>query len=232
MANFGFQRLILVEPAAPLGSTARAMAMHAHHILEGAERYPTFEEALAEFEVVIGTASLRERGWPDPVLTARELPAWFDQHATGARAAVVFGPEVSGLTSRELARMTALVSIPCAPEQPTLNLAQAAVLVAYELSIGQAPNWVRSHVEPARRAPFRLLERVDRELVELLHLAGFARDRTFRRVRDDIRRVLARAELSEREAMILGGIVRRTRRTLERLRGTATPRPSDSLTAE
>ncbi len=230
MANFGLERLILVEPAAVLGSTARAMAMHAFHVLDRIERYPSYEAALAEFEIVIATASLRERGWPDRVLTARELPEWLERHACGARVAVVFGPEVSGLTSQELARSTALVSIPCAPEQRTLNLAQTVLLVAYELSQGRAASWVPPHVEAARRAPFQLLERVDRELVELLQLAGFARDKTFRRVRGDIRRMLAKAQLSEREAMILGGIVRRTRRSLERYRRAATePGSGDNL---
>lgn len=233
MANFGLERLLLVEPATRLGSTAKALAMHAHHVLERAERHATFEQALAEFDVVVGTASLRERGWPDRVLTARELPEWLQAHGAGGRVALVFGPEVSGLTSEELVRSTVLVSIPCAKAQPTLNLAQSVLLVCYELFQHRPPEATSPARQPARRAPAQLLERVDRELIDLLRSAGFARDTTFLRVGKDLRRLLSRAQLSEREAMILGGIVRRTRRALERARRSGGgPGRSDNLPAE
>jgi tRNA C32,U32 (ribose-2'-O)-methylase TrmJ len=48
---------------------------------------------------------------------------------------VVFGPESSGLTSLELGLCHALVHVPTDPAQPSLNLAQAVLVLAYELRL-------------------------------------------------------------------------------------------------
>ena len=215
MANMGLADLRLVEPAIALGSTARAFAMHAHDILDGAVRYPDLTAALADREVVVGTASLRDRGWTQPVLAPRELPRWLDREAAGARAAIVFGSEVSGLTAAELARAEVLVRIPAAPAQPTLNLAQAVLVVAYELYVARGAPGARE-AAPAERAKVERLERLFDRLEKLLADVGFARDTTFRRVALDLRQLLGRAGLSEREAVILSGVLRRARHALGR----------------
>jgi len=215
MANMGLARLLLVEPAARLGDLARAFAMHAHHVLDGAERHADLDAALAGFDIVVGTASLRDRGWPQPVLAPRDLPAWLAREAAGAAVALVFGPEVSGLTTHELSRSTVLVSIPAAPEQPTLNLAQAVLVLAYELFVARgAPGAVAT--APVARASVRQVERLFADLERLLETTRFARDTTIRKVALDLRQMLARAAVTEREAMILAGILRRTRHALAR----------------
>lgn len=220
MANMGLARLLLVEPAARLGDTARAFAMHAHDILDGAERHPDLASALAPFEVVVGTTSLREREWPQPVLAPRELAGWLARAAPGAPVALLFGPEVSGLAAHELARATALVSIPAAPAQPTLNLAQAVLILAYELYVARgAPGAIAT--TPVARASVRQVERLFADLEQLLAATRFARDTTIRKVSRDLRQMLARAAVTEREATILSGILRRTRHALARSAPTA-----------
>ena len=217
MANMGLGQLVLVEPAPQLGDTAFAFAMHAHPILHDVERQDSLAEALAEFDFVVATASLRERLWPHPIVSPRELPAHLARHAAGARIALVFGAEVSGLSSDELARANVLVSIPAAPENPTLNLAQAVLLVTYELYVARgAPGAIA--LEPVSRATVFQIEHLFGRLQELLVEVGFARDTTIRRVARDLRQLLARASLSEREAALLAGLLRRTRNAFARLR--------------
>ncbi len=209
MANMGLERLLLVEPAPALGDTAFAFAMHAHPILHGAERHESLAEALAGFQFVVATASLRERLWPHPVVAPRDLPAHLASHAAGARVALVFGAEVSGLSSDELARANVLVSIPAAPENPTLNLAQAVLLVAYELYVARgAPGAIA--LAPVARATVFQIDHLFGRLQELLAEVGFARDTTIHRVARDLRQLLARCGLSEREAALLSGLLRRT----------------------
>ncbi len=215
MANMGLGQLLLVEPAPRLGDTAFAFAMHAHPILHAAARAASLAQALAGFDFVVATASLRERLWPHPVVAPRELPAHLAQHAAGARVALVFGAEVSGLTSDELARANVLVSIPAAPENPTLNLAQAVLLVTYELYVARGtPGAIAS--APVARATVFQIEHLFRRLQELLAEVGFARDTTIRRVARDLRQLLARTNLSEREAALLAGLLRRTRNAFAR----------------
>src|SRR5271169_29741 len=133
MANMGLRRLILVEPAAALGPTARAFAVGAREVLEGCSRVGSLREALAPFPRVVGTTSTRDRRPAAPLIGPRELPRRLAADPPGTPVALVFGPEVGGLTNDELACANLVVSVPCAPEQPTLNLAQAVLIVAYEL---------------------------------------------------------------------------------------------------
>src|SRR5262245_2524072 len=71
MANMGLDRLILVEPAAPLGKIARAFAVGAGHVLDAAVRVPSLAAAVAPFARVVGTTSTRDRRLAVPVATAR-----------------------------------------------------------------------------------------------------------------------------------------------------------------
>lgn len=215
MANMGLAELRLVEPAAPTGDVARAFAMHAHHVLDGARRYPDLGAATGDLELLVATASLREREWAQPVLAPRELAGWLSRQAPGARVGLLFGPEVSGLANDELARASVLVSIPAAPAQPTLNLAQAVLVLAYELYLARgAPG--AAYPAPVARANLHQVDRLFSTLEGLLGDVHFARDTTIRKVARDLRQLLARAAVSEREATILSGILRRTRHALGR----------------
>lgn len=217
MANMGLTDLRLVEPAPELGDAAFSFAMHAHSILLGARRHPSLADALGEFDYVVATASLRDRLWPHPVVPPRELSGHLAREAPGARVALVFGAEVSGLTSDELARASVLVSIPAAPANPTLNLAQAVLLITYELYVARgAPGAIA--LEPVSRATVFQIEHLFGRLQELLAEVGFSRDTTIRRVARDLRLLLGRAALSEREAALLSGLLRRTRNALTRAR--------------
>jgi TrmH family RNA methyltransferase len=223
MANTGLVDLRLVEPAAELTETTFAFAMHAHDILRGARRYGSLAEAVGDRELVVATASLRDRPWPQEVLTPRALADRLALPEAPGRVALVFGSEVSGLTGEELARATLLVNIPAAPANPTLNLAQSVLILAYELYLSRgAPGAIAS--VPVERAPVQQVERLFATLERLLEQVGFARDTTIRRVSLDLRQMLARAEMSQREAMILAGILRRSRHAFERVSRGGPPR--------
>lgn len=216
MANMGLDRLILVEPAAQIGRVGTAFAVGAKHILDACERKPSLPEALAPFQRVVGTTSARDRRWDVPLLHPRELPAWLAQDAPGTATALVFGPEVGGLTNDDLALANVLVTIPCSPAQPTLNLAQAVLVLAYELYTARAelpPPATVGHPEPP--ATTGEIDGLFEQATDLLRRIGFDRDNTFQGVLRDLRRLLARATPVSREVSILRGICRRAQRALE-----------------
>lgn len=218
MANMGLERLILVEPAPRLGATARAFAVGAGGVLDGLERCADLAEAIAPFRRVVGTSSGRDRHLDQRVVTARRLPALLAEEDPDVATALVFGPEASGLTRDELALCDPLVVVPCSAVQPTLNLAQAVLVVAYELAQG-AHAAARSESEP--RAAAGEIERLLDHGEALLRSTGFERDDTYRSVVRDLRQLAARARPTEREVQILHGICRRALGTLERLRAAA-----------
>ena len=213
MANTGFSELILVEPAAAIGSTARAFAVGAGGILDGAQYSSSFAEATAPFQFLVGTASQRGRAPQVPVLTLRELPARLADEPV-SRTALVFGPERSGLTTEELARCHLLVQIPAAPEQPTYNLAQAVLLVTHELYLASLEPMATQEAPAA--ATIGEVDGLLKHLHEMLEEVGFDRDDTFAATFRDLRRLANRARLTPREVALLRGILRRAGHALER----------------
>jgi tRNA/rRNA methyltransferase len=242
MANMGLGRLILVEPAAPLGPTVRAFAVGARHVLDGCSRVASLREALAPFPRVIGTTSTRDRRQAVPLIGPRELPERLAADPPGTPVALVFGPEVGGLTNEELACANLVVSIPCAPLQPTLNLAQAVLILAYELYLGRLgdPRLMLAGVGggggvrgvaaevPATSAD---VDGLFDQAAAVLRRIGFDRDSTFPGVLRDLRAAAARAHLSEREAAILRGICRRAGHALARSASAASAASEPSATS-
>ena len=62
---------------------------------------------------------------PSPLISAKVVP-------TGLRTAMLFGPEASGLDNDEVVLADILVTVPLNPSYPSLNLAQAVLLMAWE----------------------------------------------------------------------------------------------------
>lgn len=214
MANFDLERLILVEPATPLRATARAFAVHADDILERAERASDLRTALAGFERIVATTAARDRPWPSRLLTPRELAAALAADPPGTATALVFGPEPSGLTNAELALASRLVRVPTSPRQPSLNLGQAVVILAYELFVGGAAEPGAAGAEPL--ASGEEVAGLFDHARELLARIEFARDATFVGVERDLRRLVARAAPTRREVTLLRGVLRRLGHALER----------------
>ncbi len=226
MANMGLDQLILVEPAAPIGDEARAFAFGAGHVLAAARRVDSLDQALAPFARVVGTTSSRNRALSAPLVDARELPALLPMDSANLATALVFGPEASGLTAEELSHCGILVHIPCSPVQPTLNLSQAVLVVAYELHMARlAAATAAARIDAAAaetaRATHAEVEGLVQHANHLLHAAGFARDSTFDGVLADLRALAVRSPLTPREVTILRGICRRLGHALARRESAA-----------
>jgi tRNA/rRNA methyltransferase len=211
MANTGLEELIIVEPAVQIGRTARAFAVGATPILDRSHRYGSLADAIEPFQQLIGTSSQRSRAPRVPLLTPRQLAASFSSNPQ-PRTALVFGPERTGLTTDELAHCSLLVRIPASPQQPTLNLAQAVLIVAHELFVARLQT--TNDGRQPDRASLGDVEGFLTHLREVLTLVGFNRDDTFASVFRDLRRLTARADLRPREVTILRGILRRTEHQL------------------
>lgn len=131
--TMGFSNLVLVNPGDHLDREARWMAHASEDILENARVCDSLEEAIAESNFVVATTQ-RERGYHFPFFTPEELREKIMPVSAEHRAAIVFGRERTGLTNEELQCCHAITTIPAAISHPSLNLAQAVMVYAYELS--------------------------------------------------------------------------------------------------
>lgn len=132
-ANMGCPDLIIVEPErwdflkAEPTATNKGMA-----VLEKMQIYSNLAEALAPFNQVIGTTA-RAGGWRRNLLHPEAVANNLAKKESGYKAAFLFGPEDRGLTNAEICMCDALVHIPVEPNAASLNLAQAALIMLYEM---------------------------------------------------------------------------------------------------
>jgi len=202
MKNMGLGRLRLVDPPRGLDAEARALAYGAWDVLDGAETAPGLRQAVAPCAFVVGaSARLLASAW-----TPRELAERAAKRAASGRLAVVFGPEASGLSNDELLFCHETVTIPTRVRQPSLNLAQAVLIVAYELHLSQAA--AAAAPEQPHPAAAGVLEPALEALRDALLAIGYLNPANPEALLAELRRLLSRAQPSEREVNLLRGIAR------------------------
>ncbi len=132
--TMGFTRLGLVRPgrlASPDHPMARKMAVKSLDVLEQTRVFDNLDEALVGNDLVVATTSRRGvKGARPPRQLASEL---LDACERGHHIGIVFGNEKTGLGVADLAKAELKLRIPMAADQPSVNLAQATQVVAYEL---------------------------------------------------------------------------------------------------
>ena len=199
MKNFGLGELWLVAPRCRLDRRAYALASHAGDVLDAAREVGSLDEALAGRRHAIGTTA-RHRLEGFEIQAPREgLAALPDEDA-----ALVFGPEDTGLERAELERCQAVLRIPTA-EYASLNLAQAVNVVLYERFLrGAGPATVPA--EPP--APREAVEAMVAHLRELLLRIGYTDAQRERSALHNFRRLFERARPSAREVALLRGLFR------------------------
>lgn len=132
MCNTGLSRLILVGGVDVDDEMARKMASGNYHVIENALHVDTLEEAIAPFNLVVGT-SRRTGKTRRPTHTVRGFAETFMPMMDDNEMVIVFGREKHGLTSAELALCQHRVYIPTHQTHGSLNLSQAVMIVTYEL---------------------------------------------------------------------------------------------------
>jgi TrmH family RNA methyltransferase len=134
--------------------------------------------------------------------------------------AVVFGPEKDGLCFEDLAVCQAILTIPTSTEHPSLNLAQAVLLVAWELSPLAPTTADTTQADTATHdaathdaathdaATHEELEGLYTHLEAMLHDIGFVQPETARHQMLALRGLLSRTLPTRREVTQLRGICR------------------------
>lgn len=209
MKNMGFSRLRLVYPDGTrehLSDPARRMSAGSEEILEQARVFPSLGEALADLQVVAGCTARKGQG-RNPLLDPRGLRRYAARCGPDTRFGVVFGREDRGLTNAELDLCHLVVTVPTAPEHPSLNLAQAVLLVCYELS-GRTGEDDSDVPAQGLLATSEELEDLYRHGREVLLRVGFLDPQNPDRILRVLRRILGRAGPDSREVAILRGILR------------------------
>lgn len=134
MKNMGFSDLRLVNPPFMWQKNGVKMAMSARDVFEGAQVFAHVAEALRDIHFTVGTTRRygvrRGRG---VFLPFDEAMLKIAKTSQDYRAGILFGRESKGLSNRDLAACDWVTTIPVHAVYPSINLAQAVMLVVFSL---------------------------------------------------------------------------------------------------
>ncbi len=202
-ANFGIPNLIVVNPENTDELKMKAMATHVgEKVLASMKIFPSLEEALQDFNFVVGTTA--RLGRKRLVYhTPRELVPYLCELSFNNKIAILFGNERMGLSNEELLFCDKVIAIPTT-ENASLNVAQAVVVVLYEL-FQQAAEPVfpkpRLATQKELNVMYRLLEATLEEIDYVPHENKVL-------WMTNIKRFLSRIELTAKEVKIIQGFCR------------------------
>jgi len=150
--NMGLSHIILVNPEDTDWERMTKLSTHvARGLLEKMETYTSLSEALAPFHYIVGTTA-RLGGQRKEVIGPSQAAGKIQSLGRQNLIAVLFGPENRGLSNEELRFCHSTVHIPTASAS-SLNLAQAVVVLCYEIFLAHQENSVRRSSFVVENAP-------------------------------------------------------------------------------
>jgi tRNA/rRNA methyltransferase len=205
LKNMGFSDLRLVAPAVSSKSNAaHSMAVHANDVLAHAKVFRTLGDAVEDCQLTVGT-TCRGGLYRESVRPLRESAAELAIESSSNRVAMIFGPEDTGLTNRELKFCQRLITIPTSAEYASINLAQAVILCAYELrmTLSSEP---RESTETRQFAGAGDVDAAMERTKEALLAIGFLPQENPEHIMFALRGIFGRSGLTPRELDIINGI--------------------------
>lgn len=219
MKTMGLTQLCLVAPQKPLDEQAEALAAGAKDVLENAQIFESFDEAIADCQLVIGT-SARLRHLQSSLIEPRACGELATKRAKQGKVAIVFGRERVGLTNEELLKCHYHLNIPTNPDYGSLNLAMAVQLATYEIRMAYlAQQAVENTQNFAKNPPIletdyptaQALEHFYQHTERLYKKLAFIRNGA---VMLKLRRLYQRANLETNELNLLRGMLTAVEKSL------------------
>jgi tRNA/rRNA methyltransferase len=169
MANFGLSDLVVLDPYDPIWQETRS-APGAESIVRNARAAASWEEAVQNCSIILGTSSFHQRPLEHAVIELPNLNKYLSGYHAADPLALVFGSERSGMSNEDLARCQAILRIPTQRAAPSMNLGQAVSIMLYELRRGGWDNDV-----PAGKTQERPSQEFE-SLIQTLAALGNAKD--------------------------------------------------------
>jgi len=210
MHDFGFRHLRVVNEYTVPFEEARS-AVDAAAILGTAKSFSVFADAIADCTLVVGTTAVGERALEHPLHALPEAAEAIHNELApeGARAALVFGSEKTGLSNDELSHCHWLLTIPMQLHEdlrhPSMNLGQAVAVCLYELV--RCPG-VCAGIGIRQAATADEVERFLKLFRDTLEATGYTRRHPANCSDAQLRRLVLRMGLSTVDVPVWIGILR------------------------
>ncbi len=217
MKNMGLSRLHLVRPGGFDPYRIQGVAHTGMDVIESARTFDHLDDALVGARLVVGTTARGRRVRRNYQRPREAAEAIVDTVRGGHEVALLFGREDRGLSNEDLDQCHRIVVVPTDPRYSSMNLAQAALILTYEifLAAGAVPP-LKGPRRAARRASREELESLFREVEASLHAIDFFKAQKVTPILRTVREVAARADLDDRETALFKAMAYEVRNYLAR----------------
>jgi tRNA/rRNA methyltransferase len=221
--NMGFSNLRLVGPPRAWRSKAKKMAVSAEDILKKGETYVSLQNAIRDLGLVIG-ATRRSGGERGSFLPFEQALAKVRGNSRRQKIGIVFGRESKGLANEESALCDHLVTLPTGSSYPSLNLAQAVMVMLFALCRERRLEKAEPHERALNK---KEIEVTIAHFEEALKALGYKKGGAdlLPRILRTLRGLIKRGGLLEPEAQMIKGLSRKIREKVLNC-----PHPKDTIT--
>ncbi|MBX3640126.1 MAG: RNA methyltransferase [Nitrosomonas sp.] len=205
MKTMGLKSLHLINPKSFPDKEADIRAVSARDLLSQAKVHGSLDEALRD-TILAAALTSRSREFAHDLHDARSGAEILLEHARQHPVALVFGAETAGLTSVEVSKCQLQIFIPANPDYPSLNLASAVQIMAYELrmAVTDTKPPVQSLDLPAT---LNEIEFFYQHLETVMTTIDFFNPQQPKKLMQRIRRLFSRTRLEKEEINILRGVL-------------------------
>ncbi len=223
--NMDFKNLCLVNPPELMTEEAKRFARNSIDVLDSAARFGSIRDAVSDKHFIVGTSRRRSRRRGVFMTVEKGADLIFEMAGT-SKISLLFGREDRGLYNEEIEECAFLMTIPANREQPSLNLAQAVMIIAYEISMAgmkgdegkeKSGNERLLTARPPKTASQHELSLLYERLENALRLIEYIPpDNKFlrRKIMQNMKHCLGRAGLTDWEFNMFHGICRQIERKL------------------
>ena len=130
MKNTGIKNLLVVGMD-KFERKSFVTAVHSQEILKNARFFPTLLEATSDKNIIMASTSKKRKNFP--LLSLVEAVSKIFEFPEKTQIGLVFGNEITGLTSEELSLSNFRFTIPQFGDQPSYNLASAVLITLFSI---------------------------------------------------------------------------------------------------
>ena len=132
MKNFGFKKLNIVSPKFKFPNhKTKVTSVGAFDVIKKTKVFNSVDEAIMEFDIVI-SLSARKRDVNKKNISMKDFLNILNKKKY-SNIGLMFGPEASGLSNKDLAFSNFILQIPTSRTFKSLNLSHSITIVCYEI---------------------------------------------------------------------------------------------------
>ena len=207
MKNFGFKKLIIVSPKFSFPNhKTKVTSVGAFDIIKKAKLFEKIENSISEFDIII-SLSARKRDINKKHISMGDFFNILKKKRK-VNFGLMFGPEASGLSNKDLSYSNYILQIPTSKEFKSLNLSHSVTIICYELFKFLNLDIFKKKIKTIKMSSKSKISSVLKHLIKLLDNKDFfIPEEKKQSMLLNINNLIYRMEPNDKELRILASII-------------------------